>query len=90
MDQIISALSSNTRCVRYTGIHVFYRIAWHSDQYRTCPVAIPNVSGIYGFSGTALNLHLSISNFKPNYRYLLEMTIYTGNLHKSWSNTNIK
>ena len=48
------------------------------------------MSGIHGFSGTALNLLVSISNFKPNYRYLLEMTIYTDNLHKSKSNTNIE
>ena len=51
---------------------------------------ILNVSGIHGFSGTAPNLLLSISIFKPNYRYLLEMTIYTDNLHKSYNNTNIK
>ena len=53
---------------------------------------IPDVSGrfIHGFSGTAPNLLLSISIFKPNCRYLLEMTIYTENLHKNWSNTNIK
>ena len=59
-------------------------------KYRTCPVAIPNVSGIYGFSGTTLNLLLLISNFKSNYKYLLDMTIYTDNLHKSKSNTNIE
>ena len=45
--------------------------------------SILDVSGIHGFSRTAPNLLLSISNFKPNYRYLLEMTIYTDNLHKS-------
>ena len=71
-------------------MHVFCRIAWHSDQYRTCPVAIPDMSGIHGFSGTALNLLLLISNFKSNCRYLLDMTIYTDNLHKSKSHTNIK
>ena len=48
-----------------------------------CPVGIPDLSDIYGFSGTALNLHLLISNFKPNCRYLLEMTIYIDNPHKS-------
>ena len=66
-----------------SGIHVFCGTACHSDQYWTCPVVIPDVSGIHGFSGTTLNLLLSISNFKPNCRYLLEMTIYTDNLHKS-------
>ena len=71
-------------------MHVFCRTAYHSDQYRTCPVAIPDVSGIHGFNGTALHLLLLISNFKSNYRYLLDMTIYTDNLHKSKSNTNIK
>ena len=69
-------------------MHVFCRTAWHNDQYWTCPVAILDVSGIHGFSGTALNLLLLISNFKSNCRYLLDMTIYTDNLHKS--NTNIK
>ena len=73
-----------------SGMDVFCRTTWHSDQYRTCLVAIPDVSGIHGFSGTALNLLLSISNFKSNCRYLLDMTIYTDNLHKSKSNTNIK
>ena len=73
-----------------SSMDVFSRIAWHSDQYRTCPVAIPDVFGIHGFSGIALNLLLLISNFKSNYRYLLDMTIYTDNLHKSKSNTNIK
>ena len=48
------------------------------------------MSGIHDFCRAAPNLLLSISIFKPNYRYLLEMTIYTENLHKSWSNTNIK
>ena len=67
-----------------SGMHVFSRTAWHSDQYRTCPVSI------HGFSGTALNLLVLISNFKPNCKYVLEMTIYTGNLHKSKSNTNIE
>ena len=71
-------------------MHVFNRTTWHSDQYRTCPVAIPDVSGIHGFSGTALNLLLSISNFKSNCRYLLDMTIYIDNLHKSKSNINIE
>ena len=51
---------------------------------------IPDVSGIHDYCRAALNLLLSISIFKPNYRYLLEMIIYTKNLHKSWSNTNIK
>ena len=73
-----------------SGMHMFGRRPWHSDQYRTCPVAIPDVFGIHSFSGTALNLLLSISNFKSNYRYLLDMTIYTDNLHKSKSHTNIK
>ena len=71
-------------------MHMFGRRPWHSDQYRTCPVAIPDVSGIHGFSGIALNLLLLISNFKSNYKYLLDMTIYTDNLHKSKSNTNIE
>ena len=66
-----------------SGMHVFCRIAWHSDQYQMCPVAISDVSGIHGFSGTALNSLVSISNFKPNCRYLLKMTRYTDNLHKS-------
>ena len=51
---------------------------------------IPNMSSIHGFSGTAPNLLLSISIFKPNYKYLLEMTRYTENLHKSRSTTNIE
>ena len=72
-----------------SGMHVFSRTAWHSDQYRTYPISIPDVFGIHGFSGTTLNLLLLISNFKSNYRYLLDMTIYTDNLHKSKSNTNI-
>ena len=59
-------------------------------KYRRYPIGIPDVSGIHGFSGTALNLLLSISNFKSNCRYLLDMTIYTDNLHKSKSNTNIE
>ena len=59
-------------------------------KYRTCPVGIPDGSGIHGFSGIALNLLLSISNFKSNCRYLLDMTIYIDNLHKSKSNTNIE
>ena len=46
--------------------------------------------GIHDFYRVAPNLLLSISIFKPNCRYLLEMTIYIENLHKSWSNTNIK
>ena len=46
-------------------------------KYQTCPV------GIYGFYRTTPNLLLSIYIFKPNYRYLLEMTIYVENLHKS-------
>ena len=46
--------------------------------------------GIHDFCKATLNLLLSISIFKPNCRYLLEMSIYTENLHKSWSNTNIK
>ena len=61
-----------------------------SRKYRTCLVWIPDVSGIHDFYRTAPNLLLSISIFKPNCRYLLEMTIYTECLHKSWSNTNIK
>ena len=73
-----------------SGMHVFCRTTCHSDQYRTCPIAIPDVSGIHDFSGTTLNLLLSISNFKSNCRYLLDMTIYTDNLHKSKSNINIK
>ena len=73
-----------------SDIHVFCRTACHSDQYRTCPVSIPDVSGIHGFSGIALNLLLSISNFKSNCRYLLDMTIYIDNLDKSKSNTNIE
>ena len=48
------------------------------------------MSGIHNFCRAALNLLLSISIFKPNCRYLLEMKINTENLHKSWSNTNIK
>ena len=46
---------------------------------------IPDVSGrfVHGFSGTAPNLLLSISIFKPNCRYLLEMIVNTENLHKS-------
>ena len=59
-------------------------------KYRTCPVAIPDVSGINSFSGTAPKLLLLISNFKSNCRYLLDMTIYTDSLHKSKSNTNIE
>ena len=51
---------------------------------------IPDVFGIHDFCRSALNLLLSISIFKLNCRHLLEMTIYTKNLHKSWSNTNIK
>ena len=51
---------------------------------------IPDVSGIHDFCRSALNLLLSISIFKPNCRHILEMTIYTEDLHKSWSNTNIK
>ena len=46
--------------------------------------------GIHDFRIAAPNLLLLISIFKPNCRYQLEMTIYTENLHKSWSNTNIK
>ena len=64
-------------------MNVFYRTAWHSDQYRTCPVWIPDVSGIHDFCRAAPNLLLSISIFKPNCRHLLEMTIYIENLHKS-------
>ena len=45
---------------------------------------------MHGFYRTAPNLLLSISIFKPNCRYLLEISIYTENVHKSWSNTNIK
>ena len=71
-------------------MHVFSITAWHSDQYRMCPVSIPDMSGIHGFSGTALNLLLLISNFKSNCRYLLDITIYTDNLHKSKINTNIE
>ena len=53
--------------------------------------SISDVSGrLHGFSGIAPNLLLSISTFKTNCRYLLEMTRYTENLHKSWSNTNIE
>ena len=66
-----------------SGMDVFSRTTWHSDQYQTCPVAIPDVPGIHGFSGIAPNLLLSISIFQPNYRYLIEMTRYTENLHKS-------
>ena len=44
---------------------------------------IPDVSGIHDFCRAAPNLLLSISIFKPNCRYLLEMTIYAENLHKS-------
>ena len=73
-----------------SGMDVFCRTTWHSDQYRTCLVAIPDVSGIHGFSEITLNLLLSISIFKPNCRYLPKMTVYTEDLHKIWSNTNIK
>ena len=50
----------------------------------------PDMSGIHDFCRLAPNLLLLISIFKPNYMHLLEMTIYTKNQHKSWSNTNIK
>ena len=60
------------------------------NKYFQHGALIPNVSGMHGFCRTAPSLLLSISIFKPNCRYLLEMTIYTENLHKSWSNTNIK
>jgi hypothetical protein len=73
-----------------SGMHVFCRTAYHSDQYQTCLVFISDVSGIQGFSGIALNLLLLISNFKSNCKYLLDMTIYTNNLYKSKSNTNIE
>ena len=59
-------------------------------KYQTCLVGISDVSGIHSFCRIAPNLLLSISIFKPNCRYLLEMTRYTENLHKNWSNTNIK
>ena len=55
-----------------------------------CLVGIPDMSSIHDFCRAALNFLISIFIFKPNYRHLLEMTIYTENLHKSWSNTNIK
>ena len=71
---------------RYTGRVRYARV----QQTSLAQWSIPDVSGIHGFSGTALNLLLSISNFKSNCRYLLDMTIYTNNLHKSKSNTNIK
>ena len=69
-----------TRRARYT----------HVPKNNLAQEPIPDVSGmdtgcsgIHDFSGTAPNLLLSISIFKPNYNYLLEMTIYTENLHKS-------
>ena len=71
---------------RYTGRVRYARVLQNSlSQW-----SIPDVSGIHGFSETTLNLLLSISNFKSNCRYLLDMTIYTDNLHKSKSNTNIE
>ena len=60
------------------------------NKYFQHRALIPDVSGIHGFCRSALNLLLSIPIFEPNCRHLLEMTIYTENLHKSWSNTNIK
>ena len=66
-----------------SGMKVFCRIAWHSDQYWTGPVWIPDVSGMHDFYRAAPNLLLSISIFKPDCRYLLEMTVNTENLHKS-------
>ena len=44
---------------------------------------IPDVSDMHGFCKAAPNLLLSISIFKPNCRYILDMTIYIENLHKS-------
>ena len=38
---------------------------------------------MHGFCRAAPNLLLLISLFKPNCRYLLEMTIYIENMHKS-------
>ena len=49
-------------------------------KYQTCPVCIPDVSNMHGFYRAAPNLLLLISIFKPNYRHLLEMTIYIENL----------
>ena len=59
------------------------------NKYFQHRALIPDVSGIHDFYRSVPNLLLSISIFKPNYRHLLEMTIYTESLHKSWSNTNI-
>ena len=64
-------------------MNVLCRTAYHSDQYRTCPVRIPDVFGIHDFCRAAPNLLLLISIFKPDCRYLLEMTVNTENLHKS-------
>ena len=61
-----------------------------ANKYFQHKALIPDVSGMHGFCRTALNLLLLISIFKPNYRYLLEMTRNIDNLHNSWSNINIK
>ena len=53
------------------------------NKYFQHRALIPDMSGMHGFCRTAPNLLISISIFKPNYRYLLEMTRYTDNLHKS-------
>ena len=47
------------------------------------------MSGIHDFCRATPNLLLSISIFKPNCRHLLEMTIYTENLHKRAGTTQI-
>ena len=60
------------------------------NKYFQLRALIPDVSGMHGFCRSAPNLLLSISIFKQNCRYLLEISVYTENLHKSWSNTNIK
>ena len=53
------------------------------NKYFQHRALIPDMSGMHGFCRTAPDLLLSISIFKPNCRYLLEISIYTENLHKS-------
>ena len=53
------------------------------NKYFQHRALIPDVSGMHGFCRAAPNLLLSIYIFKPNCRYLLEISIHTENLHKS-------
>ena len=53
------------------------------NKYFQHRALIPNVSGMHGFCIIAPSLLLLIFIFKPNCRYLLEISIYTENLYKS-------